>query len=46
MPTDLTIAKLVIDLLRRAMPLRARHIAARIRDEAPDVTVHDVNSVL
>lgn len=46
MADRLTIAKLVIDLLRRAMPLRARHIAARIRDEAPDVTVHDVNSVL
>jgi hypothetical protein len=45
-PDRLTIANLIIDLLRRAMPLRARHIAARIRDEAPDVTVHDVNSVL
>lgn len=41
-----TIAKLIMNLLHRAMPLRARHIAARIRDEAPDVTIKDVNSVL
>ena len=41
-----TIATLIISLLQRAMPLRARHIAARIRDAAPDVTVQEVNSVL
>jgi hypothetical protein len=40
------IARLIIDLLQRAMPLRARHIAVNIRDEAPEVTIHDVNSVL
>ena len=41
-----TIARLIVTLLQRAIPLRARHIAAKIRDEAPDVTIHEVNSIL